>query len=623
MLSPGDRVKDYEVIAPLRSGGMAMLYLARRRGVGGFSRLVALKLVHSHLLEQEGINRLFLEEARIAANIAHPNVVNVEEVGQCAGNYFIAMEYVHGVSLGELLGSLVDRRLRMSPKLCVWLAAQVAEALHAAHEATGENGLPLEIVHRDISPQNILISHTGHIKLIDFGIADSQHTSEHDGHGRSVLGKLGYMAPEQLRMRVADRRSDVYALGVTLWEMLTSRNLFRCQRIDDERDWATRESPPPPSKYSAIALPALDRVVLKAIAYEPADRYESALAFRAALLRAAPSAAQVDAPMFAALLHSMLGQELERRSAAWPSDVSRELHLDDIENTPALNIGELTADMGGAEDRAPHDAAEEDPTTVAEAPSALRSARPQPAMAGAEHDYALPRAAPYASATPSTPQTHIDTVAMPSSAARPPAGRTARALGTARALHPGGGARGPVPRRARQHGHPRADAHVALRAHAAPRGGGGTRGSDRDAHGTGCAGSHRARHAADTGDERHGPKHRGARGSVRDRRQRGQRGRAGAAAQAGRARAPRPGSRARDQAGAQQRAQARDPASAREARRFGAPQGQERGAPAQRDRSQRTLVRRQSCSQIAGSCVPQPKSAQLRSVSCRRAQAPE
>jgi serine/threonine protein kinase len=430
MLSPGDRVKDYEVIAPLRSGGMAMLYLARRRGVGGFSRLVALKLVHPHLLEQEGINRLFLEEARIAANIAHPNVVNVEEVGQCGGNYFIAMEYVHGVSLGELLGSLVDRRLRMSPKLSVWLAAQVAEALHAAHEATGENGVPLQIVHRDISPQNVLISHTGHIKLIDFGIADSQHTAEHDGHGRSVLGKLGYMAPEQLRMRAADRRSDVYALGVTLWEMLTSRNLFRCQRIDDERDWATRENPPPPSKYSAIALPALDRVVLKAIACEPAARYESALAFRAALLRAAPSAAQVDAPMFAALLHSMLGQELERRSANWPSDVSRELHLDEIENTPALNLGELTADMGGADDSRARDAAEEDPTTVAEAPSALRSARPlAPVAAGEEHEHA--HAARYASATPSSPEAHIDTLAVPPSAARTPASRTARALSLA------------------------------------------------------------------------------------------------------------------------------------------------------------------------------------------------
>jgi serine/threonine-protein kinase len=442
MLSPGDRVKDYEVITPLRSGGMAMLYLARRRGVGGFSRLVALKLVHSHLLEDESINRLFLDEARISANIAHPNVVNVEEVGQSGGNYFIAMEYVHGVSLAELLESLVERRLRMSPKLCAWLAAHVAEALHAAHEATGENGVPLQIVHRDVSPQNVLISHTGHIKLIDFGIANSQQTSEHDGNGRSVLGKLGYMAPEQLRMQSADRRSDVYALGVTLWEMLTSRNLFRCKRIDDERDWATRESPPAPSKYSAIAMPALDRVVLKAIACNPDDRYDSALAFRAALLRAAPTAAQVDAPMFAALMRTMLGEELERRRANWPSDVNVELHLDNHEGTsPALSLSELTADMGSSEESRVPLEDEDDPTTIAEAPPALRNARP-----GASHSGEPPASQPSgpaagcAVATPvvASREARIDTVPVPPSDARPVGsaslatrGKTARALGLA------------------------------------------------------------------------------------------------------------------------------------------------------------------------------------------------
>src|SRR4051812_6229898 len=143
MLSPSDKVKDYEVIAPLGSGGMARLYLARRRGVGGFSRLVTLKLVHPHLIEDERIVKLFLDEARISAHVAHPNVVHVEEVGKFGDSYFIAMEYVHGVSLAELLARLNERRLRLRPKLCVWLAGQIAEALHAAHEARGENGAPL------------------------------------------------------------------------------------------------------------------------------------------------------------------------------------------------------------------------------------------------------------------------------------------------------------------------------------------------------------------------------------------------------------------------------------------------------------------------------------------------
>jgi serine/threonine protein kinase len=346
MLSPGDKVKDCEVIAPLGSGGMARLYLARRRGVGGFSRLVTLKLVHPHLIEDENIVKLFLDEARISAHVAHPNVVRVEEVGKFGDSYFIAMEYVHGVSLAELLTRLNDRRLRLRPKLCVWIAAQIAEALHAAHEAKGENGVPLGIVHRDVSPQNVLIGHTGHVKLIDFGIARIQTESDHRFGGRAVLGKLRYMSPEQLRLEQADRRTDVYALGVMLWEMLAGRNLLRCQRLDDESDWETRENPPPPSKYSAHSTPSLDRVVLKAIAYEPNERYETAFQFRTALLRADPAAVTLDAPMVAALMRSMLGDELDRRRASWPSEVSGELD-DKNEASQNYNIEELTAENLG------------------------------------------------------------------------------------------------------------------------------------------------------------------------------------------------------------------------------------------------------------------------------------
>jgi serine/threonine protein kinase len=348
MLSPGDKVKDCEVIAPLGSGGMATLYLARRRGVGGFSRLVTLKLVHQHLVEDENIIKRFLDEARISAHVAHPNVVHVEEIGQYDGGYFIAMEYVHGVSLAQLLARLTERRLRLRPKLCVWLAAQVAEALHAAHEATGENGVPLDIVHRDVSPQNVLIGHTGHIKLIDFGIAKSQAPTNHRSGAHPLLGKLRYMSPEQLRLERADRRTDVYALGVMLWEMLAGRGLLRCQRFDDERDWATRENPPPPSKYSAHSTPSLDRVVLKAIACAPNDRYDNAFQFRAALLRADPAAVKLDAPMVAALMRSQLGDELDRRRAGWPSEVAGELELTPgVTTSQNWSVEELTAENVG------------------------------------------------------------------------------------------------------------------------------------------------------------------------------------------------------------------------------------------------------------------------------------
>jgi serine/threonine-protein kinase len=327
LLSPGDKLKDYEVIAPLTSGGMATLFLARRRGVGGFSRLVALKLVHQHLTEDSAMIKLFLDEARISAHVVHPNVVHVEEVGMEKDMYFIAMEYVHGVSLAQLLKRLADEKRRLSPKLCVWLAAQIAEALHAAHEAVGETGQPLHIVHRDVSPQNVLLSHTGHVKLIDFGIAKSQAALHHSEGGAAVLGKLRYMSPEQLHLTPVDKRTDVYALGVMLWEMLTSRSLLRCQRIDDPRDWAIRENPPQPSKYTPLSTSQLDRVVLKAIAHDASQRYETALQFRSALLRAEPSAARIDAPKIASVMRAVLADELDRQRANLPNEVTVQLDI--------------------------------------------------------------------------------------------------------------------------------------------------------------------------------------------------------------------------------------------------------------------------------------------------------
>jgi serine/threonine-protein kinase len=397
VLNPGDKIKDYEIIAPIRSGGMAMLYLARRRGVGGFRRLVALKLVHSHLIDDPNINRLFLQEARISASIAHPNVVHVEEVGSADGKYFIAMEYVHGVSLDQFLTCLRKQRRRMSAKLCIWIAAQIGEALHAVHEATLDNGVPLNIVHRDVSPQNVLIGHTGHIKLIDFGIAKSQLMSYQASRGGSVLGKLRYMAPEQLQLLPVSRRTDVYALGVMLWEMLASRNLLRCFRIDDERDWATRENPPPPSKHAGNLAAQVDQAVIKALACDPDDRYENALLFRRALLRAEPNASLVDAPAFAALINHLIGDELAQRRAAFPSEVNVQLASDVVSAAePSLGLEELTARLKPSEGSDPQvddddpdeptrqasfvnlDPESTDDQTVVRAVTPARSSRPSP-----------------------------------------------------------------------------------------------------------------------------------------------------------------------------------------------------------------------------------------------------
>jgi eukaryotic-like serine/threonine-protein kinase len=319
LLAPGDQLKAYEVVATLTEGGMATLVLARRRNPPeSGSALVALKVVHEHLSDDSGMIRLFLDEARVTARVKHPNVVVVEEVGIHQGAYFLVMEYVHGVSLASLLRRLEIERRRMSPRLSVYLAAQLAEALHAAHEATDGRGRSLNVVHRDVSPQNVLISHLGQVKLIDFGIASSQTET-------GVLGKLCYMAPEQVTLTEVDRRADVYSLGIVLWETLTGRTLFRSQNFDEYRDPAIRIRIAAPSRYAAEVTPALDEVVLRALSPDPDARWESASAFRQALLQALPEAEGVDALAISALIHVFAEEELSRLRARLPDDITAQL----------------------------------------------------------------------------------------------------------------------------------------------------------------------------------------------------------------------------------------------------------------------------------------------------------
>ena len=229
-LAAGSHVGGYEIVAPLRAGGMASLYLARRIGPAGFSRPVAIKVVHAHLASDRAFVEMFLDEARLSARIIHPNVVHVEELGEAGGSFFLAMEYVHGTSLSVFLGRLVESRRMLAPEAACAIAMKVADGLHAAHEAKDEQGEPLQVIHRDVSPQNVLIGLDGHVKLIDFGVAKARGRMQQTEAG-SLKGKLRYMAPEQAWGRAIDRRIDVYALGVVLWETLTARRLFSAPKF--------------------------------------------------------------------------------------------------------------------------------------------------------------------------------------------------------------------------------------------------------------------------------------------------------------------------------------------------------------------------------------------------------
>ncbi len=329
MIDVGSRVGDYEIIARLKSGGMATLFLGRRGGAAGFSRHVAIKVVHPHLGRDSSFVRMFVDEAKLSARINHPNVVHVEELGEADGTHFLVMEYVHGCSLSDMLKALSRIGRKMAPNLSVWLAMKVLEGLHAAHELRdGEREL-LNVVHRDVSPQNVLIAQTGNVKLIDFGIAKARGRQQQTATG-ALKGKLSYMPPEQAYGQPLDRRADIYALGIVLWEMLTMRRLFKSDNdlamIDEVRN--PRVSPP--SAYSPEIPPALDAAVMWALTPDKDGRPATALELRRRLAEAAPEALALDVGHMAEVVEAIMGQELEARRRELPESltgVSRDIPL--------------------------------------------------------------------------------------------------------------------------------------------------------------------------------------------------------------------------------------------------------------------------------------------------------
>jgi len=290
VLKPGAQVGPYEIVAPLRSGGMATLFVANKTGAGGFERRVALKVVHPDLMSDKVFAQLLREEALLTARIRHPNVVHVEQLLEHEGAYVLVMELVNGVSLAELLDGVSRHGRRLSPVLATHIAATVAAALHAAHETRGDDGELLGVVHRDVSPSNVLVSTEGHVKVIDFGVAKARGRLIATGTG-DLRGKLAYMAPEQATPRAGvDRRTDVYALGIVLWELLAVERYFAA------KDYTAlllvqKPTPRPPP----VELPApLQTALMRALEPDRDARPATAREFRKLLLGAVPEAAILD-----------------------------------------------------------------------------------------------------------------------------------------------------------------------------------------------------------------------------------------------------------------------------------------------------------------------------------------
>ncbi len=266
----------HEIITRLATGGMAEVALARERGLGGMERLVVLKRILPHLAEDPDFVQMFLREGRLIARLNHPHIVQIFEIGADAGRYFLSLEYIHGVTLRELQVHAARAGQALSPMLAVEIAIQSCRALHAAHELRDLDGSLLGLVHRDVTPHNIMCTPEGAIKLLDFGIAKAtQHHGESTWSG-DLKGKFGYMSPEQCRQQPLDRRSDLFSAGIVLWELLTDRRLFKRPSDLEIMQAVTTGEVPAPSLYNPQVPPSLDALALRALSRQREDRPDSA-----------------------------------------------------------------------------------------------------------------------------------------------------------------------------------------------------------------------------------------------------------------------------------------------------------------------------------------------------------
>lgn len=280
-LSAGQWLDGYELVHPLARGGMAQVWLAKLHGRHGFEKLVALKTILPVFAQQARFRRMFVEEAKILAGIEHVNVAHILNLGEQDGVLYLAMEWVDGDSLQELEAA-AQRAARTLPfSVLTRVMADVCAGLHAAHELRDSQGKLLNVVHRDVSPQNILISSGGIVKLIDFGVVKARQRGSEDTAKGTIKGKLQYMAPEQALGHALDRRADIWSVGAILYRLLARRPLFPSS--GPLSTFKRLISPEPPEPLPSSVPTALSSIVLKALAFDPAHRYATAAELGAAL----------------------------------------------------------------------------------------------------------------------------------------------------------------------------------------------------------------------------------------------------------------------------------------------------------------------------------------------------
>jgi serine/threonine protein kinase len=318
VIDPGETIKTvlpeqfgkYSLIGHLATGGMAEVWLARQVGLQGFEKIVVIKRARPELTDRDTTRR-FLDEARLVATLEHPNIAQVYEMGSVSGSYFFVMEYVDGADLRRLMETAIARRQRISLADALYIMIHVCTGLHYAHDKRDLDGHPLQIIHRDVSPSNVLISHDGAVKVCDFGVAKAHYREGEITQDGVVKGKFSYMSPEQCQGKSIDRRSDVFSIGVLLYELTTLSKLFRARSDYALLQLVVEGRIPPPSSRVAGYPAELERIVFKALARDPSERYQTAQALQ---LDLEEFAREHKLAMSSTRITALMSSMIERRS---------------------------------------------------------------------------------------------------------------------------------------------------------------------------------------------------------------------------------------------------------------------------------------------------------------------
>lgn len=316
-IQPGQTLGRYEFLVPIAQGGMAAVWAARLHGTRGFSKTVAIKTMLPTISDDPMFEQMFLDEATIASNIRHPNVVQIQDLGEQNDILYLVMEWVDGEPLSAIRRAAAKEG-GIPRNVAVRIVADACAGLHAAHELKDEHGEPLGLVHRDISPQNILITYDGQVKIVDFGVAKAAGRGAAETNAGQIKGKPPYMSPEQALGEDIDRRTDLFALGIILYQLTTGKHPFRgesdvitLQNIVSDRPIVA------PRAFDKDYPRPLETVVMKALARDPAERYQTAAEFEAALDRVfPPNMPRVRADDVGKFVSGLLGDRGEKRREA-------------------------------------------------------------------------------------------------------------------------------------------------------------------------------------------------------------------------------------------------------------------------------------------------------------------